>query len=132
MDESKRINWIYTDEGEKMIAEIFKNNTMSDNFETEWFPAKLDPVSNMGKIGIASSLQLTWKDVTGTLDGIIEVYASNDASLKSLGKTISVNTTTNEADSEMFLFIGYFSYFKIKFIKNGISGGKMTAIIDYV
>jgi hypothetical protein len=115
-----------------MIAEILKNKTMNDNFETGWFPAKLDPISNMGKVGIASSLQISWTDVTGTLDGIIEIYASNDISSKSLGRSINVNSGTNEIDSEMLLFYGNFNYLKIKFIKNGISSGKMTAIIDYV
>ncbi|MBI5325029.1 MAG: hypothetical protein HZB41_07140 [Ignavibacteriae bacterium] len=112
-----------------MISEIIKNCLMNSNFETEWFPIQYE-LPNDG-IKSASSVQVSWKDVTGTLDGTIEIIASVDQVMESIGCTLNINSDYNVSDSEMFLLYPSFNYIKLKFTKNGITGGMMNAVIQY-
>ena len=113
-----------------MISEIIRNRMMNVDFETEWFPVRLDPFNGDMKSS-AVSIQISWKDVTGTLDGTIEVLASNDQLMESIGTSININSENNESDSEMFVLYPSFNFIKLKYTKNGITGGKMNAVIQY-
>ena len=113
-----------------MTSEIIRNRNMNTDFETEWFPIQFDPFNNEMK-AVASSVQVSWKDVTGTLNGSVEVIASNDQVMNSIGCTLNINSGFNETDSEMLILYPSFNYIKLKFTKNGITGGTMNAVIQY-
>jgi hypothetical protein len=102
---------------------------MNVDFETEWFPIQYDSPND--GIKSASSIQVSWKNVEGTLNGIVEVIASDDQVMESIGCTLYINSDFNETDSEMLLLYPSFNFIKLKYTKNGITGGTMNAVIQY-
>jgi hypothetical protein len=106
-----------------MINEIIQNAQMGSNYESEWIPIVQEEIYGIRKKSSAESLQLLWYNVEGTLDGIIELYASNDMSSPSLGATVAVNSTSNMNNSQMFLINPLFNYIKVKYTANNISSG---------
>lgn len=103
---------------------------MNVDFETEWFSVRLDPFNGEMKSS-AVSIQINWKDVTGALNGTIDVIASDDQVMESMGTTVNINSENNESDSEMFVLYPSFNFIKLKYTKNGISGGTLNAVIQY-
>ncbi len=103
---------------------------MNADFTTEWFPVQFDTFNGAMKSS-AVSLQVSWKAVTGTLNGKIEVIASDDQVMESIGTTTNINSVNNESDSEMFVMYPSFNFIKMKYTKNGITGGTMNAVIQY-
>ncbi|OGU40529.1 MAG: hypothetical protein A2X61_13635 [Ignavibacteria bacterium GWB2_35_12] len=114
-----------------MLSEIIRNRGMNEDFGTEWFPVQPDPFKGPEMKVSAVSLQISWKDVTGTPDGKIDVIASDDLVMESIGTTVNINSANNESDSEMLLLFPSFRFIKLKYTKNGITGGTMNAVIEY-
>jgi hypothetical protein len=115
-----------------MTMEIIKDQDMSGDFETDWFPVLLNEINNFGKEAIAESLQISWHNVTGTLDGEIGVYISNDQYGQSLGNTYTIDTTSNIEDCE-FIVISHihFKYIKLIYTKNSITSGLLNANLSF-
>jgi hypothetical protein len=112
-----------------MINEIIQDAQMDSNYESDWFPIFQDEINGIRKRTIAQSLQLLWYGVEGTLDGTIELLASNDMEAASLGATVVVNSTSNIDNSQMFLINPLFNYIKIKYTANNITAGILNATI---
>lgn len=115
-----------------MIQEIIKDHNMDDDLETDWMPVFIDEISNFGKKARAESLELYWKDVTGVLDGEIQIFISNGQGGKALGNTYFIEEPSNIEDCE-FIVLDHinFKYLKIKYIKNNITGGTLNAVIGF-
>jgi hypothetical protein len=115
-----------------MTMEIVKDHDMSLDLETDWIPVQLDEISNFGKRAIAESLQISWHNVTGTLNGEIEVYISNDQYGQSLGNTYSIDTESNIEDCEFIVLSHiHFKYIKLKYSKNSITDGILNVNLSY-
>lgn len=115
-----------------MTMEVIKDQAMSSDFESDWIPVQIDKIANFGKNSFADSLQIYWEDVTGTLDGKIELFISNVQDSMTLGNTYNIETASNIDDSE-FIVLSHilFKYLKIKYTKNNITGGKLNAILAF-
>jgi hypothetical protein len=115
-----------------MIIEIIKYQDMSGDFETDWFPVLLDEINNFGRKAIAESLQISWQNVTGTLDGKIDIYISNDQHGQSMGNTYLIDTTSNIEDCEFIVLSHiHFKFIKLKYSKNSITGGLLNANLSF-
>ena len=108
-----------------MISEII-NNSMDADFGTLWIPL----TDSSGKLN-ATSLQLTWKNVTGILNGIINIYTANSQDYGSLALTIDVDSATNENDTCMITVYPMYYLLRIEFQKNGITGGLINGFLYY-
>jgi len=111
-----------------MTQEIIRNHNMGLDYETEWIPVQLYEINNFGKNAMAESLQISWQNVLGTLNGEIELYISNDQYGQSLGNTYAINTNSNINDCEFIVLSHiHFNYIKIKYSKNNITSGLLNA-----
>ncbi len=114
-----------------MTSEIIRQQPMASDFETEWISIFLDPISNFGNKAIASSLQIIWDSAAGTLNGTIELQATDDLNNSTIGMTIVISTNSNSTDAELLLLNPAFKFIKIKYTANGITAGKLDAVMFY-
>lgn len=114
-----------------MISEVLKNAPMSENCETIWFPMRMKRVGAK-RSSSATSLQILWTGATGTLNGKLKIYASNNSQTATLAHEISINTASNADDALLLVFFtSDFEGIKIKYERNDISGGELNAAIFY-
>lgn len=114
-----------------MISEVIKNHNMSLNMETYWIPLQQEEVLGHRKAMDAVSVQIIWESVIGILNGVIELFVTNELNSKSLLSTYNVDTTSNKNDSILANLSLNYGYLKIKFTKNSIISGKLNVIIKY-
>lgn len=115
-----------------MIQEIIKDHNMDNDLETGWIPVFIDKIRNFGEKARAESLEIYWNDVTGDLDGKIQLFISNGQGSKALGNTYDIDGSSNVEDCE-FIVLDHinFKYLKIKYIKNSITGGTLNAVLGF-
>ncbi len=114
-----------------MNSEIVKNHNMANSLETYWIPLSIEAIGRGSKQLAVSSIQIIWDGVTGTLNGSIELFVTNEQQSRSLSATHNVNSATNRDDSILEELSASFSYLKFIFTRNGITGGKLNAIVRY-
>jgi hypothetical protein len=115
-----------------MNAEIIYNMSMDSDFESDWFPINSEGSGSKSSSRVASSLQVTWDNVSGILNGKIEVLSSNDAVSQVVGYTLNINTNSNIEDSELLILQPGFNFIKLKYNKNGILNGILNAVLTYM
>ena len=114
-----------------MIIELAKDIDMSTDFDSEWVELELPQNSVFGKKLKAESLQISWNNASGTLNGTIEINATNDLKSNTLAKTIQVNKSSIDSDSELFILFSSFEFLKIIYHHNNISGGQLNAVLSF-
>jgi len=114
-----------------MIIEIAKDVDMSSDYDSGWYELEIPQNSVFGKKLKAESLQIIWESTSGTFNGTIDIYATNDINSNAIGKTIAVNKASNLSDAEMFILYPSFEYLKIFYKHNGITGGILNAVISF-
>lgn len=114
-----------------MILGLLKDTPMSSDVESQWIPVEYSVPGNKNTKYRANAIQIVWRNVSGTLNGTITIYAANDIATMSKGKVISVASETNESDSHLFIIVPAFEFIKIKYEKNGITGGRLSAFVSY-
>jgi hypothetical protein len=117
--------------GEEMISEIIKNYNMANDHETYWVQLHLDGITYNRKMLHAVSIQIIWDGVTGTLNGIVEVYQTNDQESRSLISSYNVNSSSNKNNSVLDVLSSVSGYMKVKYISNGITGGSLSFNVNY-
>lgn len=115
-----------------MNAEIICNVSMDSDIESDWFPLKSERTGSVNSSRVGTSLQVTWDNISGITDGIIEVLSSNDAVSQVIGYTININSSSNIEDSEMLLLQPGFNFIKLKYHKNNIQGGTLNAVLTCI
>jgi len=118
-------------EGKKMISEVIKNHDMSLNLETYWIPLRQEEIMGQRKVMDAVSIQIIWDSVVGTLDGLIELYVTNELNSRSLLGSQIVNSISNRNNSVLINLSLSYEYLKIKYSKNNILSGRLNVIIKY-
>ena len=113
-----------------MINEIFFDEPMSGDFESDAIELFRNNLSEEKILQSASSLALFWSECIGTLDGEIIIYSSIDSENWSLADNFIIETASNSDDIMIYLIDPYIKYAKIKYIKNGITAGKFSASIS--
>ncbi len=79
------------------------------------------PLTQFSDIG----LQIVWASLTGTLDGVVTVYVSNDGTN---WDDIGTPTTISTANGTQCIGIedAFYAYIKVEAVKNNITGGTIS------
>lgn len=112
-----------------MVVKFLKDHDMSENFESQYIA-----VSNLpypGHVYSIAGLQISWKNVSGTQNGVIKLLASYDKESNSYLKTFSVDSKSNENDALFVVCLPYFEYLKLIYEKNDIESGLLNISISY-
>jgi len=114
-----------------MNIEFIKNHSMANNLETHWMPIVMNTITQKQK-SKASSLQIYWDKVLGTLNGFINLYMTNDFQTKSLVATYNINTASNKTNSVLIELNPIYGFIKLEYSKNLIISGQLNAILNYI
>lgn len=113
-----------------MIIEIFKEQDMSDDIESGWTPLIIEhSIHNSKKF--ATSLQLSWKELQGSRDSVIEILTTNSTNAQPFSDTFYIPNDTNDSGGVLFVIPNYFKYIKIKFTANNLTAGLLDAVLFY-
>ncbi|MGA2296009.1 MAG: hypothetical protein ABSG15_00490 [FCB group bacterium] len=114
-----------------MLTEILNNLPMNEDYETDWFPLISESLYKNSKKATAESLQISWYNVTGTLNGTIELISSNDMENSVSGLSVRIDSSSNQSNAVLIVLLSVFRYFKLKYTKNGITNGSLSAVVAY-
>ena len=113
-----------------MNSHIMKDIDMSSDYESDWISINTKSPGSKFR-NKADSLQLIWTGATGTLDGELQVKATNDINSGAVGRTFIIDTADNSDDSELIILYPYFKHIKLIYTSNNISGGTLNAVLSY-
>ena len=114
-----------------MISEIIKDHGMSADFETKWIPVKYEHIPKFREEKYANSLAVSWDGVTGTLDGYIEIMASNSVTGQTYAERLNILSASNLTDVYLYILNPMFKFIKLKYHANNILSGTLNASIFY-
>jgi len=110
-----------------MLSQIINSLDMSNGYDSDWIPL----FTGEGQHKAATSLQVVWGEVTGTLDGTIEILVSNDAESGVVAVIIEIDIVSNIEDSTMISIYPFYRFLKMKYTKNAITGGVLNAVLNF-
>lgn len=114
-----------------MISEVIRNYDMSLNLETYWIALQQEEIAGYRKSVNAVSLQIIWDSVVGIMNGMIELFVTNEQNSRSLLSSYVVNSISNRSNSILVDLSLNYAYLKIKYSKNDILSGKLNVLIKY-
>lgn len=114
-----------------MITEVVRNHNMSVNLETYWIPLQQEEIKGLRKSMNALSVQVIWDSVIGIMDGVIELFVTNEINSRSLLSSYVVNSNSNRNNSLLVDLSLNYAFLKIKYSKNNILNGRLSVIIKY-
>ena len=114
-----------------MNRQILTNYPCDSDYQSPWIPTRIGKNPNQRKELIAVSLQIAWDQLTGTPDAALEIIVTNDLKFSTIAKTINIDSVSNINDSLMIMMNSSFAYFSIRFIKNSVTGGKLSVSLAY-
>jgi hypothetical protein len=104
---------------------IYTDKSLAADFTGDW-------ITNPQQVAFDKpSIQLEWKEVTGTTDGVLKIELTNDVdgNKPALLKSITIDSASNVSDSYLLQIDYVFEAMRIKYVKNSITGGKLYAEI---
>jgi hypothetical protein len=113
-----------------MINEIFKNADMSGNLETEAIELIHNDLYENRIKEYSNSLAIIWQEVEGDLNGELQILVSLDSEFWTMADVVPINNETNSSDTMIYLIDPYVKFIKIKFNKNNIISGNLTAVLS--
>lgn len=112
-----------------MTVQLLNDYDMSTNYESDYLA-----VSNLpypGRTYNISGIQISWKNVTGSRNGILKLMASYDKEANSFLKSFIIDCESNLNDALFVVCLPYFEYLKIEYEKNEIISGLLSIAISY-
>ena len=73
-----------------MESEIFSSAPMNADQESEWIAVSIDKYGKNYRQSMANSLQIVWQDVTGGMDGTIQLLVTNNPDHQTKGKFYNI------------------------------------------
>ena len=115
-----------------MILEFVKNISMANDFQSNWIDMQINNNYSLNDCNLieAVSLQIFWDSVVGVLNGYIEIFSTNTINSKAFTATYNINTASNIDNSILVELNPIFKSIKLVYHKNGISDGRLNAIIN--
>ncbi len=110
-----------------MLMKLYENTDLSQNFETNWL---LVDFSGRKPNVKARSLSVLWENVEGEMKGQLELFASSDGKMQSIGAAIPISTNSNTQDASVFLFVTSVRYIKFRYSSNGTTSGKIEIFLE--
>lgn len=114
-----------------MISEIIKDHNMSIDYESNWIPIKYEQIPKYRKEKYANSLAISWTSVTGTIDGYIEIMASNSVTGQTYSERLNIMSISNLTDVYLYILNPVFKLIKFNYHANSILSGILNASIFY-
>jgi len=111
----------------EMLMKLYENTDLSQNFETNWL---LVDFSGRKPNVKARSLSVLWENVEGEMKGQLELFASSDGKMQSIGAAIPISTNSNTQDASVFLFVTSVRYIKFRYSSNGTTSGKIEIFLE--
>lgn len=112
-----------------MKKEIYLNYNLNTDFQTEWLPTSIrgfkEPVFRI------KSIQLAWRNVSGTKDGSLKLLLSNDEIKYTFKEQIEINSADNSNDVVIIDIDTGAEFVGFQFSRNSIIGGKMEIFAIY-
>ncbi len=115
-----------------MTAEIFRNIPMETDIESKWIPLMINNYGGRSNAMEARSMQISWEQAAGTLNGSIDIMAGNGSGKGASGLTFAVNSESNVNDNELIFMEPAFEFIKLVYTSGGITGGRLSAVLYYV
>lgn len=101
-----------------MISNLLTDKTLASNFDLT-----LETVNIQVQVG--ALLQFAWHSVTGTTDGILEVFIVNGELATKISE-IDIASTSNLTDCYAIQLNYIFESIRLKYTKNNITGGTLS------
>ncbi len=114
-----------------MTVELFRNAPMGNDVESLWTPALLRKTAFGSVDSVVRGTQIFWEGASGTLDGTIEIWGTNDFRARSLVARFDVSETSNLDSAILAEMPGTFEFFKARYASNQITGGYLSAVAYY-
>jgi hypothetical protein len=112
-----------------MQYQIFAKHDMSQNIISYNIPCRF--IRNNTKEYSAKYITFVWDEVPIGSEAIIKLWASHSDQIRSLGKTIAINTENNTNDALMIILESNIDNIVVEFISNETSAGKLDCFINY-
>lgn len=106
------------------MYEVMREEPAEFSLDSQWMPIRTGNKK-------AVSLQVIWQNLTGTLNGRIDVLVTNDTRYSSFLTSFAVDSADNANDAAKLIIDAPFRFLKLEYIPNGITGGDISAIINY-
>jgi len=106
---------------------LYENTDLSQDFETDWIAIDYSKHKPSLKV---RSLNVLWENVEGDLKGRLEIFASPDRIIKSVGVVLPISTNTNAQDTSIFLLVTSVRYVKFSYNSNGTTSGKIRIFLE--
>jgi len=102
---------------------------MSNNIESPWIPMQMHNFNNTKSE--LSSIQIFWDNVTGNLNGFVNILVTNNIAAKSILLTYSINSSSNKNNSIIVAVEPIYTFVKIYYTKNQINSGQLNVVANF-
>lgn len=109
-----------------MKQKIIVNHNMAADKTGDFDAEKQSELFGVAAVGV------TWRNVTGTLNGTVKIYATTEAVDESdfaLIRTITISSASNANDKSISIIRMPFGKLKVVYEKTGITGGTLNCDI---
>ena len=112
-----------------MKKELILNYNLNKDFISEWIPLTIRSMSD--KKYSAKSIQISWKNISGNINGRLDLLLSNDESKYTQVDSFIIDTIDNSEDVIICDINTGAEYMCLKFSKLEILNGKLEVLIIY-
>lgn len=111
-----------------MILRLMNSHDAGLEYSSKWVDIAPDMKGRSKK---AHSLQISWKDIVGPLNGFLMLSGSNDMSNAGYKKIYELKTADNYDDAELIVIRQMFKFLRIEYVPVGIISGRIDAHLYY-
>jgi len=104
---------------------ICSGKSLANSYTSDWIP-----LGESGHAASHSSLQISWSGADAT-DGTIAIELSNDGSISTVLRTITIDSASNTSDADMTIITASVLYLRIKYSKGSNTTGTLSATLFY-
>jgi hypothetical protein len=104
---------------------ICSDKSLASSYTSDWIP-----LGESGSAAANSSLQISWTGADAT-DGTIAIELSNDGTIPTVLRTITISSASNTTDADMTIITASVLYLRIKYSKGSNTAGTFTATLFY-
>ncbi|MBM2817027.1 MAG: hypothetical protein HW421_3789 [Ignavibacteria bacterium] len=113
-----------------MKSLVITNMSMDTDFTSDWQPFSLQSIPGVRKQANATSIIIQWFNAEGEMNGDVEIHGTNDLNNIHFSRIYPLETDSGSGSLTIILFPVY-EFIRIKYLKNGITGGVLNASINY-
>ena len=113
------------------MSKIIDALTLTADHETAWLNQYGDSALYKTLFN-ECAIQVVWEDVTGTLDGTIEVIGTiGEGALETVIDSVTIDSADNSSDCYLFSITAIQSAIKLRYTANGITSALISAYVSF-